>query len=354
MLSHSANVTEQQGLGSVSLDHCDSACLNGGVGLYHWLDLVESLVPWQSSWSSRGGDTCGCDGLSVATLCALWVHWNDQTVSSKGADSHDGNLQHQKWPQWSPWDCSREPWLNAHQHWLASWGQADWWSASKVFFRLQCMRDRGSKLILRRDRSCPQDPWPNVISGKLVCGLKCWLLVGTYVPLRDLETLACVTHALNVGPTLPLILLGDVNTDLGSLQQNQELQIAGKLASFGQEDMLSHFAQAFHQRGGHTWRQWWQDHMMCFWCDYILAQERLRFHWCHLKDPCCFASNHLMAVVKIQIGWVTQHKWCIGGCKCFPLDHGNDIGPLTIADSLFHQVKEAMPLTPSLERVHPP
>ena len=96
---------------------------------------------------------------------------------------------------------------------------------------------------------------PNVISCELICRSQHWLLVGAYVPPDDLDTLSFVTQAINARPTLCPILLGDFNLDFDTPRGTWESQIVGEISIHGSEDMLPHFAQPYHCRGGYSWRQ---------------------------------------------------------------------------------------------------
>ena len=89
---------------------------------------------------------------------------------------------------------------------------------------------------------------PNVVSAVIVSGNLRFEIVGAYIPPADTTTLMHITTALARFPHWKVILVGDLNLDLGSIESERDMQIANILATSGLLDMHCHFKSAGRRR----------------------------------------------------------------------------------------------------------
>ena len=89
---------------------------------------------------------------------------------------------------------------------------------------------------------------PNVISAVIVSGNSRYGIVGAYIPPADTTTLIHITTALGRFPNRKVILVGDLNLDLGFIEMERDTEIADILATSGLFDMHHHFKSAGRRR----------------------------------------------------------------------------------------------------------
>ena len=145
---------------------------------------------------------------------------------------------------------------------------------------------------------------PNVTSFELVSGWQRTPIIGGYIPPNDTTTLphinAALSHFNEHCDAKHLVLLGVLNVDLSSLDRDERgTEIADVLSAHGFEDFLLHFKLSHRYSHRKTWWQVHQGKTIWSWCNYILGLDRCIFLKVCLKDPRCFASNHLMVVGKL-------------------------------------------------------
>jgi hypothetical protein len=85
---------------------------------------------------------------------------------------------------------------------------------------------------------------PNVISFIITTGKRQYRIIGAYIPPTDTTTLFYISEACNRFPGQPIILMGDINTDLRShTPNNRYTEIMALISTLGLEDMSEHFIQ---------------------------------------------------------------------------------------------------------------
>ena len=82
---------------------------------------------------------------------------------------------------------------------------------------------------------------PNVISAVLASVNLQYRIVGAYIPPYDTITSIHITAALGRFPHRKVILVGDLNLDLDSLETDRDVSIADILVASGLLDMNHHF-----------------------------------------------------------------------------------------------------------------
>ena len=96
---------------------------------------------------------------------------------------------------------------------------------------------------------------PNVMSAVIVSGNSRYGVVGAYIPPADSTTTAHIASALARFPSRKVILVGDLNLNLDSLETDRDVEIADCLATSGLIDMHRHFKLEGKNRMPDTWHQ---------------------------------------------------------------------------------------------------
>ena len=87
----------------------------------------------------------------------------------------------------------------------------------------------------------------------IVSGNSRFGIVGAYIPPADTTTLIHITTALAPFPHREVILVGDLNFDLDSIETERDMEIANILATSELLDMHCHFKSADRFRRPATW-----------------------------------------------------------------------------------------------------
>ena len=89
---------------------------------------------------------------------------------------------------------------------------------------------------------------PNVISAVIVSGNSRFGIVGAYIPPADTTTLMHITTALARFPNQKVVIVGDLNLDLGSIETERDMEIADILATSELLYIHRHFKLAGRRR----------------------------------------------------------------------------------------------------------
>ena len=96
---------------------------------------------------------------------------------------------------------------------------------------------------------------PNVVICEIVSSGQRTSLIGVYLPPSTRDHLPDLEESFGRFPGKGSIVIGDLNVDIGCLQNQRSQQAAYVLASFGLVDLLSHFRQRLRFRHMKTWWQ---------------------------------------------------------------------------------------------------
>ena len=83
----------------------------------------------------------------------------------------------------------------------------------------------------------------NVLSFEVATGSRRWYIVGCYLSPEDADTIdQLVTSLVDIPKGTALIVVGDLNTDLGDAESDRRgSEIAAAMTEAGVEDMTAHF-----------------------------------------------------------------------------------------------------------------
>ena len=98
-------------------------------------------------------------------------------------------------------------------------------------------------------------------------------IVGEYVPPADTTTSMHITTALARFPRRKVILVGDLNLDLESIETERDMEIADILAISGLLDIHRHFKSAGRRRRLATWHQKCEGNVIKLRPDYFLCLD---------------------------------------------------------------------------------
>ena len=192
---------------------------------------------------------------------------------------------------------------------------------------------------------------PNVISFILVSGLKRWYLIGAYYPPSergtDTTTLHWIQEAELRVPSLPQVLLGDLNVDLSTNAISNPFlgAVAATVAELGVLDLLDHYRQRRAFRHRTTWRQWRQGHRLSSRCDYILVSNPGEWKSCRIAEPRGIASDHYMVVAELCLTPSQRHLRYLRGRRWCPLLRRHN----SAMDRSFERILAAAEASPAKE-----
>lgn len=116
-----------------------------------------------------------------------------------------------------------------------------------------------------------------------------------------------------------IMILGDLNVDLNDPNpDNCSVEIMALAASFGIEDMASHFRQCTSFRHGDTWHMVREGQLISSKSDYILASDCRIFHYIWHREP-RYNSDHIMVTGGITSATQRENLAYLQGRKRFPL-----------------------------------
>jgi len=147
----------------------------------------------------------------------------------------------------------------------------------------------------------------NTISATLVTGSQRWLLLGTYLTPNEPpdEELDRIETEFRRHPRLPVIIMGDLNTDIDDTTDERSIAIATTLHHLGTHDV----SPLFHQkhRRQHTRHRHMPDgsHQRSR-CDYAMVDPEIPVKSLRIVIPPRYVSDHW--AVKIQIYSSTMHE----------------------------------------------
>jgi len=149
----------------------------------------------------------------------------------------------------------------------------------------------------------------NSISATLVSGKNRWLLLGTYLtpnapPDNELDLLETEYRR---HPQLPVIVMGDLNADVGDLTSDRSIAIATTMQLMGATDIFHKFPQKKKRR--HTRHKHMVDgtHQRSR-CDYALVDDTIDVRSIRLVIPPRFQSDHWAVKLQIRSDTLRAHR----------------------------------------------
>jgi exonuclease III len=185
---------------------------------------------------------------------------------------------------------------------------------------------------------------PNVISTTLVSGRKKWKVVGAYIPPGEQDTTTIEFIQAATETTMPLILLGDLNTDLrGNNNANTlKMETEAMVAALGVVNLSSQYKQR-KGTGNWTWHQMRQGNHITATCDHILTTDARQFTYMKIKTP-RFDSDHRMLVAGLDVDTETQERKYVAMRSKPQIDTNPQNA--NAADKLMEEIKMAIPKPP--------
>jgi len=150
---------------------------------------------------------------------------------------------------------------------------------------------------------------PNSVSATLVSGDHRWLLLGTYLspnesPKAELNALE-LEHHRNL--RLPVIIVGDFNTDLDNDSDERSIAIATTMQHLGVIDSLHRFPQKQHRRNTRH-RRLRDGSRQRSRCDYAMADPCIAIKSLRIVDPPRFHSDHWAMKLQVQSDNINRHR----------------------------------------------
>ena len=149
---------------------------------------------------------------------------------------------------------------------------------------------------------------PNVISAVIVSGNSRYEVVGAYVPPTDSTTLVHIAAALVRFPSQKVILVGDLNLNLDSLETDRDMEIADILATSGLLDMQRHSKSHGRNRRPVTWHQKREGEVIKSRPDYFLCSDQQIIRRYRIRDPHHFTTDHKLVCGTLISNTLKENK----------------------------------------------
>ena len=149
-----------------------------------------------------------------------------------------------------------------------------------------------------------------------------------------------ITTALACFPNRKVILVGDLNLNLGSIESERDMQIADILATSGLLDMHRHFKSAGRRRRLATWHQKREGKVIKSRPDYFLCSDRQIIRRYRIRDPRHFTTDHKLVCGTLTSNTFKENKAYLNGRSKFPY-RTPKMGPSSRLDSICHDVEQA-------------
>ena len=115
------------------------------------------------------------------------------------------------------------------------------------------------------------------------------------------------------------IVLGDINPNIGQIQNSLSQQVADLLMDFGLMDLLRHFCQCLRFRHLKTWYRVRQGRLLQAHCDYILGMYQQLFQMVGIRDVINDLLDHFPLQSCLMKLPTRRHGSYLRGHRTFPL-----------------------------------
>ena len=174
----------------------------------------------------------------------------------------------------------------------------------------------------------------------IVSGNSRYGVVGAYIPPADSTTTAHVASALARFPRRKVLLVGDLNLNLDSLETDRDMEIADCLATSGLIDMRRHFKLDGKNRMPDTWHRTREGEPVRSRPDYFLCSDRRIIKRYRIRDPRHFTTDHKLVCGTLISNTLKENKAYLNGRSKFPY-RTPKMGPSSRLDSICHDVEQA-------------
>ena len=185
----------------------------------------------------------------------------------------------------------------------------------------------------------------------VVSGNSRYGIIGVYILPNDTTTLIHIAAALGRFSNQKVILVGDLNLDLDSIESDWDMEIANILADSGLLDMHHHFKTHGRCKKPSTWHQKRKGNVVRSRPDYFLCSDRRIIRRYAIRDPRHFVTDHHLVCGTLISNTLKENKSYLNGRTRFP--HWTPkFGPLSKLDSICHDIEKAalLPVPQSEQR----
>ena len=159
-----------------------------------------------------------------------------------------------------------------------------------------------------------------------------------------------ITTALARFPRRKVILVGDLNLDLGSIETERDMEIADILATSVLLDMHRHFKSPGRYRTPATWHHKREGEVIKSRPDYFLCSDRRIIRRYAIRDPRHFVTDHKLVCGTLISNTLKENKYYLHGRTKFP-HRTPKMGPSSKLDSICHDIEQAaLPPIPKAEQ----
>ena len=142
--------------------------------------------------------------------------------------------------------------------------------------------------------------------------------MGAYLPPADSTTSVHIKAALARFPSWKVILVGDLNLDLGSMETERNMEIADILATSGLLEMHRHFKLKGKNRMPDTWHQEREGEPVRSRPVYFLCSDRRIIRRYDIRDPRHFTTDHKLVYGTLTSNTIKENKAYLKGRSKLP------------------------------------
>ena len=190
------------------------------------------------------------------------------------------------------------------------------------------------------------------MSAMIVSGNSRYGIVGVYVPPNDTTTSIHITAVLGrFSGQRNIILVGDLNLNLDSIETDQDMEIANVLADSGLLDMHHHFKLRCNFKRQDTWHKKRKENVVRSRPNYFLYSDWQIIRQYAICDPHHFVTNHSLVCGTLSTNTLKENKSYLNGRTRFP-HRTPKMGPSLKFDSICNDIEKAalLPVSQSEQR----
>ena len=174
----------------------------------------------------------------------------------------------------------------------------------------------------------------------IVSGNSRYGIVDVYVLPSDTTTSIHIAAVLDRFPNRKVILVGDLNLDLDSIETDRDMVIADILATSGLLDMHRHFKSARRFRRPATWHQKREGNIIRSRLDYFPCSDRRIIRQYGIRDSHHFVNNHQLVCDTLTSNTLKENKSYLHGRTNFP-HQTPKMGLSSKLDNFCHDIEQA-------------
>ena len=152
----------------------------------------------------------------------------------------------------------------------------------------------------------------------IVSGNSRYGVISAYVPPADTTTLVHITVALARFPSRKVILVGDLNLNLDSIERDRDVETADILAASRLLDIHHHFKLRRKFKQQNSWQHKRKGTVVRSRPDYFLCLDQRIMRRHGIRDPDHFVTDHKLVFGTLTSNTLKENKYYLHSRTKFP------------------------------------